>query len=93
MYETSAASPALLCTLENAVYYAFENSERFDMMLAEIENDRKVICENTPIRWLGNEICGNGIFDTDISRIVLNFSHAKMSGYDAAAYLRNKYNI
>lgn len=93
MYETSAASPALLCTLENAVYYAFENSERFDMMLEEIERCRKVILENTPIRWLGTEVCGNGIYNIDISRIVLNFSHAKMSGYDAADFLRKKYNI
>jgi len=93
MYETSAASPALLCTLENAVYYAFENPERFDMMLAEIENARKIICENTPIRWLGTEICGEGIYDIDISRIVLNLSHAKMSGYDAADFLRKKYDI
>lgn len=93
MYETAAASPALLCTLENAVYYAFENSERFDIMIEEIEKCRKVICENTPIRWLGTEVCTNGIYNIDISRIVLNFSRAKMSGYDAADFLRKKYNI
>lgn len=94
MYETSAASPALLCTLENSIYYAFENSERFDMMLDEIEKCRKTICENTPIRWLGTEVCKTGeIYSIDPSRIVLNFSHATMSGYDAADFLRKKYNI
>ena len=58
MYESSSASPALLCTLENAIYYAFENADLFDRMLAEIEKCKKVICENTAIRWLGNELSG-----------------------------------
>ncbi len=94
MYESSSASPALLCTLENAVYYAFENSDLFERMLAETEKCKKVICENTAIRWLGNELSGtDGIYEMDPSRIVLNFSHAKMDGYTAADFLRNKANI
>ncbi len=94
MYETAAASPALLCTLENAVYYAFENSEKFDELYEAITKCRKVICENTSIRWLGDELCGtDNIYETDPSRIVLNFTHAKMSGYEAADFLRKKYNI
>lgn len=94
MYETSAASPALLCTLENAVYYAFENSEKFDELYEEIDKCRKIICENTSICWLGNELCGTDhIYEIDPSRIVLNFTHAKMSGFEAADFLRKKYNI
>lgn len=94
MYETAAASPALLCTLENAVYYAFENRERFDTLLDRLESCRRVISENTPIRWLGAGSSGSGnIFETDMTRIVLNFSHATMSGHDAADFLRKKYNI
>ncbi len=94
MYETSAASPALLCTLEKAIYYAFENEDRFDTMLEEIEKCKKVICENTAIRWLGNELSGtNNIYEMDPARIVINFSHAKMDGYTAADFLRNKANI
>lgn len=94
MYETASASPALLCTLENAVFYAFDNTYKFDELIAETEKFRKVICENTPIRWLGSEICGSDcIYDVDPSRIVLNFSHATMSGHDAAELLRRKYNI
>ena len=94
MYESSSASPALLCTLENAVYYAFENTDLFDRMLAQIEKCKKVICENTAIRWLGNELSGtDSIYEMDPSRIVLNFSHARMNGYEAANFLRNKANI
>lgn len=94
MYETSAASPALLCTLENAVYYAFENTERFDMLLDDLERCRKVISENTAVRWLGTGSDGfENVFENDPTRIVLNFSHATMSGYDAAQFLRKKYNI
>lgn len=94
MYETAAASPALLCTLENSVYYAFENRERFDFLLDELEKCRKVISENTAIRWLGRGSEGfETIFENDPTRIVLNFSHATMSGYDAAQFLRKKYNI
>ncbi len=94
MYETSSASPALLCTLENAVYFAFENEDAFDKMLEEIERCKKSICENTAIRWLGNELSGtDNIYEMDPGRIVLNFSHAKMNGYEAADFLRNKVNI
>lgn len=94
MYETSSASPALLCTLENAVYYAFENEDMFERIAEETEKCRKFITENTVIQWLGNEICGtDGIYEIDPGRIVLNFSHAKIDGYGAADYLRNKANI
>ncbi len=94
MYESQSASPALLCTLENAVYYAFENSDLFERMLAETEKCKKVICENTAIRWLGNELSGtDSIYEMDPCRIVLSFSHAKMDGYCAADFLRNKANI
>lgn len=94
MYETAAASPALLCTLENAVYSAFENMDKFDELYEEICKCRKIICDNTDIRWLGDELCGtDGIYACDASRIILNFTHAKMSGYEAADFLRKKYNI
>jgi len=94
MYETSSASPALLCTLENAVYYAFENRDVFDRILYETEKCKKTICENTAIRWLGNELSGtDSIYEMDPSRIVLNFSHSKTTGYEVADYLRNKANI
>lgn len=94
MYETSSGSPALLCTLENAVFYAFENEDMFERILAEIRKCKKFITENTVIRWLGNDMCGtDGIFGIDPMRVVLNFSHAKANGYEAADYLRNKADI
>lgn len=94
MYESPEASASILCTLENAVYYAHENSERFERMIEDIEKCKKVICENTAICWLGNELRGNNsICEMDMSRIVLNFSHAKITGYDAADFLRSKANI
>lgn len=94
MYESPEASSAVLCTLENSVYYALENSDRFERMLEDIEKCKKVICDNTAICWLGNELKGqNFIFEMDPSRIVLNFSHAKITGYEAADILRNKGKI
>ncbi len=94
MYETSSASPALLCTLENAVYYAFQNEDLFEKILSETEKVRKFINENTPIRWLGTELAGtDSICDMDPARIVLNFSHAKIDGYSAADFLRKKADI
>jgi len=94
MYETSSASPALLCTLENAVYYAFESEDMFERILAETEKCKKFISENTVIRWLDNSLKGtDDIYEIDPFRIVLNFSHAKTDGYTAADYLRRKANI
>lgn len=94
MYETSSASPALLCTLENAVYYAFENGDVFERIFKEIEKSRKLISENTSIQWLGRELSGNDyIFDMDPFRIVLNLSRAKIDGYTLAETLRKKEDI
>ncbi len=94
MYESSSGSPALLCTLENAVYYAFENSDLFARIISETEKCRSFIAENTPFRWFGNELCGtDNIYETDPLRMVLNLSHVKTDGYYVADYLRNKANI
>jgi len=94
MYETSSASPALLCTLENAVYYAFENGDMFERVIAETEKFRKLITQNTVVNWLGNDIAGtDNIFETDPGRIVLNFSRAKTDGYSVADFLRKKADI
>ena len=94
MYESSSASPALLCTLENAVYYAFENSERFTTAIAETEKCRKFISENTPFRWFNTELNDKeGIYGTDPLRMVLNLTHVKADGYYVADYLRNKADI
>ncbi len=94
MYESSCASPALLCTLENAVYYAFENGDLFSRIIAETKKLRKYIEENTPFRWFGNELCGvDNIYDTDPMRLVLNLSKTKTDGYFVADYLRNKADI
>ena len=94
MYESASASPALLCTLENSIYFAFESADLFEKMLVETDKCKKVISENTGIRWLGNELSGtDGIYEMDPSRIVLNFSHAKIDGYTAADILRNKASI
>ncbi len=94
MYETSSSSPALLCTLENAVYYAFENPELFERLYREIDKGRKLISENTPIQWLGSELCKSDyICDMDPFRIVLNLSRAKLDGYTLAETLRKKEDI
>lgn len=94
MYESSSASPALLCTTENSVFYAHENPELFERIHTELEKCKKSICENTDIRWLGKELVGtDNIYDTDPFRIVLNFSHTRTTGYEAADFLRNKHNI
>ncbi len=94
MYESSSASPALLCTLENAVYYAFENTELFDAILSETEKCRKFITENTPFRWFNTELADKeNIYGTDPLRMVLNLTHVKTDGYYVADYLRNKADI
>ncbi len=94
MYESSSASPALLCTLENAVYYAFENTELFDAILSETEKCRRFITENTPFRWFNTELSGKeNIHGTDPLRMVLNLTHVKTDGYYVADYLRNKADI
>ena len=94
MYESSSASPALLCTLENAVYFAFESEDFFQRIITETQKWKKIICENTSIRWLGNELIDtDSIYEMDPGRIVLNFSHAKIDGFEAADFLRNKAGI
>ena len=94
MIESSSISPSLLCTLENAVFYAFENEDVFERIIAETQKYKKLIAENTPFCWLEGELQGaDNVFDTDPLRMVLNLSHAKLDGYAVAEYLKNKADI
>lgn len=94
MYESASLSPALLCTLENAVMYALENGDMFQRIMEQLLKCKKIITENTAIRWIDSTICGtDSIHSVDPMRIVLNFGHSKTDGYSAADFLRNKANI
>ena len=94
IYQGEGASSAFLCALENVVFYAFKNSDKYSVIFKEIERGKHIISSKTDILWFGAEN-GNGcdIVLTDLTKIVLNFSKVSITAAEAAILLLNKYGI
>ncbi|MBO7289227.1 MAG: aminotransferase class I/II-fold pyridoxal phosphate-dependent enzyme [Clostridia bacterium] len=94
IYEGDRASSAFLCAAENILFYAFKNSDKYDVLFKELERGRKIINSKTDILWFGIENgLGCDISVTDETKIVLNFSNVNMSAAEAAVMLIDKYGI
>ncbi len=94
IYQGSSHSTSMLCAIENAIYYAFENTKKYNALFREIEHGKQLINANTDLLWFDNEY-NNGcdIDEIDHTRIVLNFSAVSISGISAAKILSGKYGI
>lgn len=94
IYGGGAISTALLCASENILFYAFKNSDKYNIIYKEIERGRQLISAKSDILWFDVE---NGntcdIRQNDVTKIVLNFSKVNMTAYEAAQMLISKYGI
>ncbi|MBQ4527543.1 MAG: PLP-dependent transferase [Clostridia bacterium] len=94
MYQGSGGSSAFVCATENAIYYAFENGKKYQHLFREIERGKQLMNRNTDILWFDVEYNnGSNIDETDITKIVLNFSKVDISADDAAKILLRRYAI
>lgn len=94
MIQSGSDSRSMLCALENAVFYAFDNSKKMNLILKELERGREIINSRSDILWFANEYNnGCNIDITDPTKIVLNFKRMSISAADAAKILINKYGI
>ena len=94
IYGGGAKSTALLCASENILFYAFKNSDKYNVIYKEIERGKQLISAKSDILWFDVE---NGstcdIRQNDVTKIVLNFSKVNMTAYEAAQILTGKYGI
>lgn len=93
-YQSPENSNAFLCALENSVYYVSANAKKYTSLIKEIEQCRALVNDGTDIMWYNSDEKGEYcIYDSDISRIVLNFAKIGLSGIEAAEILREKHHI
>lgn len=92
--QSGADSRSMLCALENAIFYAFENEKKFTLITKELERGKALINSRSDILWFSNEYNnGCNIDIVDPMKIVLNFKKMSLNAVDAAKILINKYGI
>ncbi len=93
-YQSPETSNAYLCALENSIYYAQAKAKKFSMIKKEIDRCSSIINDGTDIIWFDAKYLDKyWIKNIDTTRIVLNFSKMGMSGAEASAILRQKFDI
>lgn len=94
MFQSTSPSYGCLCVLEGAVTDALSQDKKYRELKSAIDKYRTRLNASGKAYWIGSELVGKcDIFDVDVTRIVVNFSAAGITGYSAARVLKEKHNI
>lgn len=94
IYQGGNVSTSMLCAIENIIFYAFENSGKYNAVLKEIDRGKELILSKTDILWFDAEYAnGCNISVVDKTKIVLNFSNIDILATDVYGVLSAKYGI
>ena len=95
MISTSSPSYLFMASLDYARAMMESNGRKLverSLRLAQIA--RKYINKKTPFYCVGSEIKGkNGVYDIDLSRLMVNVSQGGFTGYAVERTLRQRFNI
>jgi arginine decarboxylase len=92
---STSPSYILMASLEQARLLMQRRGKRLvrkSYSMASYARDR--INRDTPFRCVGREVCGkNGIYDIDLSRLMVNVSSSGYTGFEVERTLRQNFNI
>jgi arginine/lysine/ornithine decarboxylase len=95
MYQTSSPSYIMMAGIENCIRYMEEEGQnRMLIFHKHIQKIRKKLTEMKCLQLLTKQVRGmHGVFDYDISKIIISTRKAGMSGTMLADWLRNQYHL
>ena len=95
MYQTSSPSYVMMASIENCIRYMDHNGTgKMKDFYSRISDARKRLGKMVNLRILSDQVIGyNGVFDIDISKVIISTRNTGWSGSQLDQVLREQYHL
>ena len=95
MYQTSSPSYVMMASIENCIRYMDHNGTgKMKDFYSRISDARKRLGKMVNLRILSDQVIGyNGVFDIDISKVIISTRNTSWSGSQLDQVLREQYHL